>query len=150
MRKLLIVAAAVAFALWYFQHKPAAEPVTTSESTVAVSAGPGCLLEAENANRLLADSARLLMNVPVDANTWSDAENRTTQAIERAESACAGGATDTERAALSDAREALSLIRTSLSEAAGAAKGSGGFQGALRQEQIDAKLSSAKAKLGLR
>jgi hypothetical protein len=149
MKKLLIVAAAVAFALWYFRQKPA-EPVTTTESAPAVSAGPGCLLEAENANRLLADAARLLVNMPVDANTWSDAENRATQAIARAESVCSGGTTDAERAALADAREALTLIRTSLSEAAGAAKGVGGFQGAMRQEQIDARLSSAKAKLGLR
>jgi hypothetical protein len=55
-----------------------------------------------------------------------------------------------ERAALADAREAISLIRSSLSEAASAARGAGGFQGAMRQEQIEARLSSAKAKLGLR
>ncbi len=149
MKKLLIVAAAVAFALWYFRQKPA-EPVTTSEAAPLVSTGPGCIVEAENANRLLADAARLLVNVPVDANTWGDAENRATQAIARAESACSASATDAEGAALADAREAISLIRTSLSEAAGAAKGSGGFQGATRQEQIDARLSSAKSKLGLR
>jgi hypothetical protein len=149
MRKLLIIAAAVAFAIWYFRHRPA-EPVTTSEAAPAVSAGPGCLLEAENANRLLADASRLLVNMPVDAGAWGDAESRATQAIARAESACSGGATDAERDGLGDAREALSLIRTSLSEAASAAKGAGGFQGALRQEQIDARLSSAKAKLGLR
>lgn len=88
--------------------------------------------------------------MPVDANAWSDAENRTTQAIARAESACSGGDTEAERAALADAREALSLVKTSLSEAASAAKGGGGYQGALRQEQIDARLSSARATLGLR
>ncbi len=107
-------------------------------------------MEAENANRLLADAARLLLNMPVDAGAWSDAEGRVNQAIARAESACSGGQTDAERAALADANEALSLIRTSLSEAATAAQGQGGFQGAMRQEQIDAKLDSAKAKLGLR
>lgn len=149
MRKLLIVAAAVALALWYFRSKPA-DPVTTTGSSPAGTIGPGCVQEAENANRLLADASRLLVNMPVDANTWSDAESRATQAIARAESACSGGDTEAERAALADAREALSLIRTSLSEASAAAKGSGGFQGALRQEQIDARLSSAKAKLGLR
>ena len=149
MRRILIVAAAVAFAIWYLRHKPA-EPVTTSEASRAVSAGPGCIQEAENASRLVTDASRLLANMPVDANAWSDAENRATQAIGRAESACSGGNTEAERAALADAREALSLVRTSLSEAASAAKGAGGFQGALRQEQIDARLSSAKAKLGLR
>jgi hypothetical protein len=149
MKKILIVAAAVVFALWYFRHKPA-EPVTTSDASPLVSAGPGCVVETENANRLLADAARLLVNVPVDANTWGDAESRATQAIARAESACSAGATDAEGSALADAREAISLIRTSLSEAAGAAKGSGGFQGATRQEQIDARISSAKSKLGLR
>jgi hypothetical protein len=149
MKRLIIVAVAVALAIWYLRHKPA-EPTTTSEATPATSAGPGCLLEAENANRLLADASRLLVNMPVDASAWGDAENRATQAIARAESACSGGATDAERAGLDEAREAISLIRTSLSEAASAAKGAGGFQGALRQEQIDARLSSAKAKLGLR
>ncbi len=149
MRKILIVAAFVAIAVWYLRRKPE-EPVTTSEASPAVSAGPGCVSEAENANRLLADAARLLVNVPVDANAWNDAESRATQAIARAESACSGGTTDAERAGLADARDALGLIRTSLSEASAAAKGAGGFQGALRQEQIDAKLASAKAKLGLR
>lgn len=149
MKKFLIFLAAAALAIWYLKRTPS-EPATTSDTAPAPSAGPGCLLEAENANRLLADAARLLVNMPVDANAWSEAENRATQAISRAESACSGGTADAERDALSDAREALSLIRTSLSEAASAAKGAGGFQGALRQEQIDAKLSSAKAKLGLR
>ncbi len=148
MKKLLLVAAAVALAIWYLRRAPS--PPATTTGSGAPSAGPGCLQEAENANRLLADAARLLVNMPVDANTWSDAESRTTQAISRAESACSGGATDAERAGLDDAREALSMIRTSLSEAASAAKGAGGFQGALRQEQIDTRLSSAKAKLGLR
>lgn len=149
MGRILIVAAAVVFAIWYFRHKPA-DPVTTSEGSPAVSAGPGCIQETENASRLVADASRLLASMPVDANAWSDAENRATQAIARAESACSGGNTEAERSALADAREAISLVRTSLSEAASAAKGAGGFQGALRQEQIDARLSSAKAKLGLR
>jgi hypothetical protein len=150
MRKILVFAAAVVFALWYFRNRPSAPVVTTSDSVPAASAGPGCIQEAENANRLLADSSRLLATMPVDASAWNDAENRTTQAIARAESACSGGVSEAERAALADAREALSLIRTSLSEAASAAKGAGGFQGALRQEQIDGRLSAAKAKLGLR
>jgi hypothetical protein len=148
MRKLLVVAAAIALAIWYFRRP--SEPVTTSDASTAPSAGPGCVMEAENASRLVADASRLLANMPVDANAWNDAESRANQAIARAESACSGGATDAERAALADAREAISLVRTSLSEAASAAKGAGGFQGAMRQEQIDAKLSSAKAKLGLR
>lgn len=148
MKKIFLVAAAVALAAWYLNRKPS-EPLTTTESAQP-SAGPGCLTEAQNANRLLADAARLLVNMPVDAVAWSDAENRATQAIARAESACSGGVTEAERAGLADAREAVSLIRTSLSELASAARGAGGFQGALRQEQIDARLSSAKAKLGLR
>lgn len=148
MKKFLIVLAAAALAIWYLKRTPS-EPATTTGSG-APSAGPGCIQEAENASRLVVDASRLLVDMPVDANKWNDAENRATQAIARAESACSGGATDSERAGLEDARAALSLIRTSLSEAASAAKGAGGFQGAMRQEQIDAHLSSAKAKLGLR
>lgn len=149
MRRILLVAAAIALAIWYLRRKPA-EPVTVSGAAEPAAAGPGCMAEAGNANRLLADAARLLANMPVPESTWSDAESRTTQAIARAESACSGGNTEAERAGLADARDALLLMRTSLSEAASAAKGGGGFQGALRQEQIDTRLENAKAKLGLR
>jgi hypothetical protein len=149
MRKILIVAVFAAFAIWYLKRRPA-EPVTVTGTSAAPSPGPGCLLESENANRLLADTSRLLASMPASESAFHDAENRTTQAIARAEAACTGGSTDAERAGLQDALEALSLIRTTLSEASGAARGGGGFQGAIRQEQIDSRLSSARSKFGLR
>jgi len=149
MRRFLFVAAAAALAIWYLRRKPA-ETVTLSGNASPAAAGPGCITEVENANRLLADAARVLMSPPVNEGTWNDAESRTTQAISRAESACSGGDTEAERAGLADARDALYLIRTTLSEAATAARGGGGFQGAVRQEQIDRRIDTAKHKLGLR
>lgn len=148
MRKLLVIVGALALALWYLNRKTT--DVVTTTGTARSSAGPGCLSEAENANRLLADATRLLLRMPVDASAWNDAENRTLQAISRAESECADRGNARESDGLADARNALLLIRTSLAEASSAAKGGGGFQGALRQERIDATLSSARAKLGLR
>ena len=148
MRKFLIVAAAVAIVVWYLKRKPS-EPVTVSGNAAPMAVGPGCLSEVENANRLLTDAARVLASMPVNESAWNDAENRTTQAISRAESACSGGDTEAERAGLADARDALYAIKTTLSEAATAARGGGGFQGAVRQEQIDRRIDSARRKLGL-
>ena len=148
MKKILIIVGGIALAAWYLNRKPS-ETVTTTGTSLSQT-GPGCLIEAENANRLLADAARLLLRMPVDASAWNDAESQALQAISRAESACADRGSEREREGLADARNALLLIRTSLSEASSAAKGGGGFQGALRQERIDATLSSARAKLGLR
>jgi len=41
-------------------------------------------------------------------------------------------------------------MRETLSEGSKAAMGAGGFQGAMRQDAIDSKLSAARSKLGLR
>ena len=51
---------------------------------------------------------------------------------------------------MEDAREALTLMRATLTEGAHAALGAGGFQGTLRQEAIDNRLSAARGKFGLR
>jgi hypothetical protein len=51
---------------------------------------------------------------------------------------------------MEDARAALSLMRATLAEGAHAALGAGGFQGAMRQEAIDNRLSAARGKFGLR
>lgn len=151
MRNFLIVVAAIVFAVWYFRRAPHDAPTGVSgDGASATSRGPGCLSAAESANRSLSDATRLLLSMPVDASKWSDAENVVSSAIARAESTCSGGATDAEREGMGTARDALSLMRTTLSEGSKAALGAGGFQGATRQEAIDNRLASARAKLGLR
>ncbi len=150
MRRFLIVAAAIALAVWLYRKShqdgaPTARPVGGESSP-----GPGCLMAAESANGALAEATRLLISMPVDSSKWSDAEGRASSAISRAESACSGGATEAERAGMESAREALTLMRATLREAAHAALGAGGFQGALRQEAIDNRLASARGKFGLR
>jgi hypothetical protein len=151
LRNFLIIVAAIVLAVWYFRKAP---PVATTEPSGSVasatSRGPGCLMAAESASRSLADATHLLISMPVDGTRWSDAENVASSAIGRAESTCSGGATDAEREGMDTARDALALMRTSLAEAAKAALGAGGFQGVARQEAIDNRLASARAKLGLR
>jgi hypothetical protein len=149
MRKFLIVAAVIALAVWYFRRAPKDAGPTVSVGA-ATSRGPGCLLAAESANSSLAEATRLLLSMPVDTSKWSDAESRVSSAISSAEAACTGGSSEAERAGMDVAREALTLMRATLREGGNAALGAGGFQGAMRQEAIDNRLSTARAKLGLR
>jgi cation transporter-like permease len=149
MRKFLIVAAAIALAVWYLRKAPK-DATPAPSAGAATSPGPGCLMAAESANRSLAEATRLLVSMPVDTSKWSDAESLTSSAISSAESACRGGTTEAERAGMDVAREALTLMRATLIEGAHAALGAGGFQGAMRQEAIDNRLSAARGKFGLR
>ncbi len=150
MRRFLIVVAAIALAVWFYRksHRDAA-PINSSAGA-ETSPGPGCLMAAESANSSLAEATRLLLSMPVDTSKWSDAESRVSSAISQAESACRGGTTEAERTGMEDARQALTLMRATLTEASHAALGAGGFQGALRQEAIDNRLSAARGKFGLR
>jgi hypothetical protein len=149
MRKLLIVAAAIALAVWYLQRAPK-DATPTVSAGAATSRGPGCLMAAESANSSLAEATRLLLSMPVDTSKWSDAESRVSSAISSAEAACTGGTTEAERTGMEVAREALTLMRATLREGGNAAAGAGGFQGAMRQEAIDNRLSVARRKFGLR
>jgi len=150
VRKFLIVAAAIALAVWYLRKAPKDAAPTVSAGAAATSRGPGCLMAAESANGSLADATRLLLSTPVDTSRWGDAESRVSSAISSAESACSGGTTEAERAGMDVAREALTLMRETLTEGTHAALGAGGFQGAMRQEAIDNRLSAARGKFGLR
>ena len=149
MRKFLIVAAVIALAVWYFRRAPK-DATPTVSAGAATSRGSDCLMAAESANRSLAEATRLLLSMPVDSSKWSDAESRVSSAISSAESACTFGASETERLGMEIAREALTLMRGTLREGANAAAGAGGFQGAMRQEAIDNRLSTARGKFGLR
>src|ERR1700690_2688804 len=150
MRRFLIVVAAIALAVWFYRksHRDAARAPSASAGA-ETSPGPGCLMAAEGANASLAEATRLLVSFPVDSSKWSDAEGRVTSAISSAESACTGGTSEDERAGMEDARQALTLMRATLTEGAHAALGAGGFQGAMRQEAIDNRLSAARLKFGL-
>jgi hypothetical protein len=151
MRRLLIVAAAIALAVWFYR-KSHRDDAATRTRYVGTENTPGaaCLKAAESANSSLGEATRLLVSMPVDTSQWSDAESRVSSAISRAESACRGGTTETERTGMDEARQALTLMRATLKEGAHAALGAGGFQGALRQEAIDNRLSAARGKFGLR
>jgi hypothetical protein len=149
MRRFLIIAAAIALAVWFYR-KSQRDTTPTPSAGPATSPGPGCLMAAESANASLAEATRLLISMPVDSSKWSDAESRVTSAISSAESACRGGTTEDERAGMDEARQALTLMRATLTEGAHAALGAGGFQGVMRQEAIDNRLSAARRKFGLR
>jgi hypothetical protein len=149
MRRFLIVVAVIALAVWYFRRVPKDATPTVSAGG-ATSRAPDCLMAADSANGALSEATRLLLSMPVDSSKWSDAESRVSSAISSAESACTGGTTDAERAGMEEAREALTLMRATLREGGNAAAGAGGFQGAMRQEAIDNRLSAARGKFGLR
>jgi hypothetical protein len=150
MRRFLIVAAAIALAVWFYRKSHNDAAPTTPSAGAETSPGPGCLMAAESANSSLAEATRLLLSFPVDSSKWSDAEGRVSSAISSAETVCRGGTTEAERAGMEDAREALTLMRATLTEGAHAALGAGGFQGHMRQEAIDNRLSAARGKFGLR
>src|SRR5271169_6708757 len=109
MRRFLIVAAAIALAVWFYR-KSHRDAVPAPSAGAETSPGPGCLMAAEGANASLADATRLLVSFPVDSSKWSDAEGRVTTAISSAESACTGGSTEDERTGMELAREALTLM----------------------------------------
>jgi hypothetical protein len=151
LRNFLIFVAVVVLAVWYFRKGPHDAPAgPSSGGTSAASRGPGCVSAAESANRALYDATRILLSTPIDASRWSDAEGGVSAAISRAEATCSGGETQAERDGMESARDALALMRSTLSEGSKAALGAGGFQGATRQEAIDNRLASARAKFGLR
>ncbi len=150
MRRFLIVAAAIALAVWFYRKSQKDTPPTTRTAGSETSPGPGCLMAAESANSALSEATRLLLSMPVDSSKWGEAEGRVTSAISSAESVCRGGTTEAERTGMEDAREALTLMRATLTEGAHAALGAGGFHGAMRQEAIDNRLSAARGKFGLR
>jgi hypothetical protein len=149
MRKLLIVVAAIALTWWYL-HRPPKDASSASPAGSGTSPGPGCLMNAEHANAALGDAAHLLLSMPVDTSKWSDAESRVSSEIATAESSCSNPTSEAERDGMETVRGALSLMKETLSEESKAAMGAGGFQGAMRQEAIDSKLASARAKFGLR
>ncbi|HMA28848.1 MAG TPA: hypothetical protein VKS23_03215 [Thermoanaerobaculia bacterium] len=150
MRRFLIVAAAIALAVWYFRRAPKDATPTVRSAGAETSPGPACMTAAESANSSLAEATRLLLSMPVDSAKWSEAEGRVTSAISSAESVCRGGTTEDERTGMEEARQALTLMRATLTEGSHAALGAGGFQGAMRQEAIDNRLNAARRKFGLR
>jgi hypothetical protein len=150
LRNFLIFVVAIVIAVWFFRKGAHEAGGPSGGGASAASRGPGCVSAAESANRALSDATRILLSTPVDASRWSDAEGGVSAAISRAEATCSGGETQAERDGMESARDALALMRSTLSEGSKAALGAGGFQGATRQEAIDNRLASARAKFGLR
>ncbi len=134
----LLVAALVVFGVWYWFNRKTAPPPSASGTSTGAEASSGtgnCLLFAGRANASLAGAASVASRTPVDPGEWSRTEGDVSSAISAAESACGGS---------DDARRALSLMRSSLSELSSAARGEGGATGlAARQGEIDDLLNRA-------
>jgi len=137
----LLLALLIIFGVWYYLNQKKAPPPPGLEkpSGAAVSSGPGdCLLFAGRANASLASAASVASRPPVDAADWSRTEGDVSSAISTAESACGG---------FDDARRALSLMRSSLTDLSAAARGEGGATGlAARQGEIDDLLNRARGR----
>jgi hypothetical protein len=121
----------VAIGVWYyFNQKKAPEPQAAPAGATAgnTTASSDCFLFAERANAALVAASALAARPPVDANDWSRTESSASSAISTAESVCGGS---------NDARQALSLMRVSLSELGRVVHGDGGVTGlAARQGEI--------------
>lgn len=141
-KRVVIVVFIVGLAWWFWSHR-AKEPATAqSPSASAPSApgpGPDCVGAAERANASLRDAAMIAGKLPVDQNAWSSAESNVSSLISEAEGACPAGA------AADEAKAALSLMRSSLSDLSSAARGGGGATDiARRQGEIDEHLDKAR------
>ena len=142
---LLALAGVVAYQLWIRQPAGKRPP---SEGP-ASSAFWACEGLAGTANASVHDAGLLLLRPPVDADAWRTVESRASAAISAAESACSGGSTDDEGAAIREAQDALTGMRALLGDLSDAARGAGaGINPAQRQEQIDAHLDRARSLVG--
>lgn len=137
----LVLLLLVVFGVWYyFNQKKAAEPQAAPARAAAgdTTASSDCYLFAERANAALVAASALAARPPVDPNDWSRTESSTSSAISSAESVCGGS---------NDARQALSLMRASLSELGRVARGDGGATGlAARQGEIYDLLNKARGR----
>jgi len=135
----LLIAALIVFGVWYwFNQKKAPPPSSERSPDAAASSAGDCWFLAGRANESLASAVSVASRSPVDPSDWSRAEGDASSAISAAESACGGS---------DSALRALSLMRTSLSEIAGAARGEGGAMGvAGRQGEIDDLLNRGRGR----
>lgn len=136
----LLVLIILVFAAWYWltHLKPSATAKSPAAGENAEVALTDCFLYADRANSSLAAAAALVGRPPVDSMEWFRVESEARTAISAAESACIGS---------TDAAKALTLMQTSLSELAGAARGEGGATGlAARQGEIDTLLNRARGR----
>lgn len=150
MKRLVWLVLIAGVAYWLYTHSGSSKPASKASGAGSSGGGAGhqCLMLAEKANSDLHSAGMLLLRPPVDQNAWSDAESRTSSAISAAESACSGGTGQNERAAIDEARGALSTMRTLLSELAAGARGGGGAgNAAQRQEEIENRLEKARGLL---
>jgi hypothetical protein len=150
MRKIIWILVIAGVAYWLYTHSGSEKtaPKASGSSSGRGSAGQQCLMSAGQANSELHSAAMLLLKPPVDQSAWRDAESRVSSAISSAESACSGGVDQGEKAAIEEARAALSTMRTLLGElSAGSRGGSGAGNAALRQEEIENRLDKARGLL---
>lgn len=150
LKRVLVVAAIVAAGVYFWNHRASAPAPASasSESTAASWDGATCVRLAEAANSALSDASRLLLRLPVDQGAWRDAEGRVQSALQSAESACGGAASEKDRAVADEVRAALSTMRTLLGELSAGASGGGGATAIVqRQEEIDRHLDAARSRL---
>ena len=154
IRSLILLAIIGGFGYYMYQHieKPGAKPPSSSSSASGGSEpGDGgasfrCLKLAERANSDLHEAARILFKLPVDMSAWESAEINVSSSISAAETRCVGGGTEGEQAALAEIRAALGVMRMSLQDLSGAARGGGGALATVqRQEEIDGHLERARS-----
>jgi hypothetical protein len=145
----IIFLAAIAAAIWYLRQHSASnvKPLSKVGGGDKRSAAYGCVAAAERANEALRGASMIALRPPVDAGTWANEEGKVSNAIETAESECSGASSDTDRHAAEEARAALAVMRSSLSDLSSSARGQGGAMDlARRQGEIDDHLNVARGR----
>ncbi|HKC23978.1 MAG TPA: hypothetical protein VKF32_04505 [Thermoanaerobaculia bacterium] len=147
-RRILFIAA-IAAAIWYLRQHSASnvKPLSKVTGGDKPSAAYGCVAAADRANDALHAAAMIALRPPVDASAWANEEGKVSSTIETAESTCSGASSDTDRHAAEEARAALAVMRSSLSDLSSAARGQGGAMDvSRRQGEIDDHLNAARGR----
>jgi len=135
----LLVAFLVLFGVWYYlSNRKIPDTGPTREAAAGATAPHDCILMADKANASLVAAAALVTHPPVYPAEWMHAESDAGAAISAADSACSSSR---------DAQKALSLMRSTLSDLASAARGEGGAtEVANRQAEIDVLLDKVRGR----
>lgn len=146
--RILFVAVVAFIAYHLYTHREVREPGVETKADSKVVAGVSryytCMAAATRANAFLQEGSRLFLKPPVDAAAWSNSESRITSAISEGDGLCTGGATEGERFAISEVREALAAMRRSVAELNRASRGEGGAELVRFQEEVEGHLERAR------
>lgn len=146
--RLLTIAFVAFVAYQLYMHRAVPEPGVESKSDSKIVSGISryfaCMSAAERADNFLQEGARPFLRPPVDAATWTGAQNRILNAVYEGEGLCTGGETEGERYAIAEVQGALQAMKRSVAELNRAQQAEGGGELVRFQEEVDGHLNRAR------